>query len=126
MEQSIRAQALLLLVAFLGGAGLGLVYDLLRPIRRRGRGLLWDLLFCAAAAALCFVFAMHAERGRIGIWELCASLLGFCLYVEWMSPALFPIFEKGSLKIFQFAEKIRFFLKKVPENAKKLFPIRRE
>lgn len=50
--QSIEGQALELLAFLLGGALLGLMYDMLRPIRRaagRGGGAL-DVLFCALAA----------------------------------------------------------------------------
>ena len=79
MTQSIRAQALLLLLAFALGAGLGLLYDLLRPLRRRTGDALWDLLFCAAAALGCFCFAMRSEHGRLGSGELAASLAGSLL-----------------------------------------------
>ena len=66
MGQSIEGQALELLAFLLGGAMLGLVYDMLRPIRRaagRGGGAL-DVLFCAAGGALFFLLAMRSESGR--------------------------------------------------------------
>ena len=65
MALSIRAQGLSLLLALGAGAALGLLYDLLRPLRRRSRDGLWDLLFCAAAAACCFLLAMREENGRL-------------------------------------------------------------
>ena len=70
MALSIRAQALSILLALGTGAGLGLLYDLLRPVRRRGRGAVWDALFCAAAAALCFLLALREETGRLAGGQL--------------------------------------------------------
>ena len=82
MAQSIRVQALFLLLAAGLGAGLGLLYDLLRPLRRRTNDALWDLLFCLAAA-----------------------LAGFLLYVHALSPSVAPVLERltrgiGSIWIF--------------------------
>lgn len=70
--QSIEGQALELLAFLLGGALLGLMYDMLRPIRRaagRGGGAL-DVLFCALGGALFFALAMRTGSGRMGTWSL--------------------------------------------------------
>ena len=94
MGQSIEGQALELLAFLLGGAMLGLVYDMLRPIRRaagRGGGAL-DVLFCAAGGALFFLLAMRSESGRMGTWSLAAAAVGFCMYMQTLSALLLPVF----------------------------------
>ena len=63
MGQSIEGQALELLAFLLGGALLGLAYDMLRPIRRaagRGGGAL-DVLFCAFGGALFFLLVFYVN-----------------------------------------------------------------
>ena len=121
MAQSIRVQALFLLLAVGLGAGLGLLYDLLRPLRRRTNDALWDLLFCLAAALGCFCFAMYSGSGRLGSGELAAALAGFLLYVHALSPSVAPILERltrriGSIWIFMGAQ-----LKKIQNYEKKFF-----
>ena len=81
-----RAAAGLLLALALGVV-LGLLYDLLRPLRRRaGRGSpLLDLLFALLAGLGAFCCAMSADSGSLGIWELAAALLGFLLWQNFLS-----------------------------------------
>ena len=110
----MAAQAFSLLLSGLGGIGLGLFYDLLRPIRRRTGDLLLDLLFCLGAAVLCFCSAMRAPTGRLGVWELGATLLGLCLYLDLLSPTLFPIFENFVTQIALILEITAVFSKKLP------------
>ena len=113
MALSIRVQALFLLLALGLGAGLGLLYDLLRPLRRRTGDALWDLLFCAAAAFGCFCFAMHSESGRLGSGELAAALAGFCLYAHALSPGVAPPVERFWIFMGSCSKKIRHFAKKL-------------
>ena len=94
MARSVQAEALFLLLALGLGGLLGLVFDLLRPLRRRSGDALWDLLFCAAAAAAGFVFAMGSENGRLGSGELAACCAGFCLYVHVLTPLVAPLLER--------------------------------
>ena len=126
MELSIRAQALSLLFACGLGAGLGLLYDLLRPIRRRAGNGLWDFLFCLCAASLAFLFGMHAENGVLGTGEILLSLTGLLLYLRLFSPLLLPRWEGNVQKTGAILKKTQAYAKKVPENAKKLFQNRRE
>ena len=126
MELQLAAQALSLLLSGLGGLALGLFYDLLRPIRRRTGDLLWDLLFCLGAGALCFCSAMRAPTGRLGVWELGASLLGFCLYHSLLSPTLFPVFDSFVARFALLLEIPPAFLKKTATSVKKLFANPRE
>ena len=121
MAQSIRVQALFLLLAAGLGAGLGLLYDLLRPLRRRTNDALWDLLFCLAAALGCFCFAMYSGSGRLGSGELATALAGFLLYVHALSPSVAPVLERltrriGNIWIFMGGR-----LKKIQIYEKKFF-----
>lgn len=124
MEVSISAQLSELIRFAALGLGLGLLYDLLRPMRYSGRGaLLWDGLFCAAAAAGCFVLSM--ARGRLGIWSMGSALLMFCMYINFLSPLLLPAFL-GTFKtmhifrhfIVEKAEKLQKLVKKFFTNPK--------
>ena len=120
MELSIAEQAMSLLCFACLGLGLGLLYDLLRPMRYRGKGaFLLDFGFCAAAAAACFMLSM--ESGKAGLWNIMCALLGFCLYIRNLSPLLLPIFmgifnkarfltrqAKNTIKSFKYLKKILY------------------
>ena len=95
MALSLKLQALALLYFFSGGLALGLIYDLFRPIRRRLSDWAPDILFCLAAAVIFFILAMSAGSGRLGTWELMSTLLAFCLYINYLSPFMLPIFENA-------------------------------
>lgn len=123
MGLGIRAQAASLLFACAGGAGLGILYDLLRPIRHRGGDTLWDLLFCVCAAGLAFLLAMRAESGALGTGEIAFCLVGLLLYLWLLSPLLLPVFEKTAETIGAIFKKAQFIAKKVWTWTKKLFQI---
>lgn len=125
METSLTDQALALLLALGLGTGLGLLYDLLRPPRRRsGRMLagLLDLLFALAAGAAVFVYAMSAGSGRLGLWELTAALLGFLFYLHVLSPALLPLLELPYRVMEKTMRSCKKNGKKLADSAKKFFP----
>ncbi len=89
-------QSLRLLLALLLGAGTGLLYDVLRPIRRASgkvAAAILDALFCLLAGTGLFLFAMGAGDGRLGQWELCAALLGFLAYLHFLSRFILPVLE---------------------------------
>lgn len=99
MEISLALQSLRLLLALLLGVGTGLLYDVLRPMRRAAgkvAAALLDALFCLLTGTGLFVFAMDAGDGRLGQWELCAALLGFLSYLHLFSPFILPVFEKAA------------------------------
>ena len=121
MGLSIREQGLSLLLALGVGCALGLGYDLLRPLRRRSRDGLWDLLFCAAAAVLCFLLAMREENGRLAGGQLLSSLAGLLLYIWLLSPTLAPIWEQLAARIAMIWISGANCSKKIQEIAKKLF-----
>jgi len=123
---SIRAQALSGLAACALGLGLGLLYDLLRPVRRHGGSGLWDFLFCLLSAAAAFLFAMRSPNGVFGSAELLLTLLGLLLYFELLSPFILPVFGYCDRKFGAFCINTQNFVKKVSQTAKKLFQKRRE
>lgn len=128
MGQSIEGQALELLAFLLGGAMLGLVYDMLRPIRRaagRGGGAL-DVLFCAAGGALFFLLAMRTGSGRMGTWSLTAAAVGFCMYMQTLSTVLLPAFTAVDTAAAGAARGCKKVIKKFRKYAKSIFQKSRE
>lgn len=128
MGQSIEGQALELLAFLLGGAMLGLVYDMLRPIRRaagRGGGAL-DVLFCAAGGALFFLLAMRTGSGRMGTWSLAAAAVGFCMYMQTLSAVLLPAFTAVDTAAAGAARGCKKVIKKFCKYAKSIFQKSRE
>ncbi len=98
MRLLLHRQLLELLLAFVLGLGVGLLYELLRPLRCRGGALaaaLLDLLFCLLSGLGAFCYAMSAGSGRLGLWELSAMLLGFLLHLHWLSPPLRRVLAAG-------------------------------
>jgi hypothetical protein len=126
MALDIRTQALSLLLACALGGGLGLLYDLLGPLRLRGGAALWDLVFCVSAALSAFLFAMRADSGALGTGELLAALLGLLLYFQLLSPTLRPLIRACAEKIGVICINTQRFAKKIAFGAKKLFQKRRE
>ncbi len=125
MEIRVGEQALALALAFGLGLGTGLMYDLLRPLRRRGGKLLAaaaDAVFALVSAFLLFLFAMQADNGRLGTWELAAALLGFLLYMHALSPAVLPILEKLYQITGKSLRSLEKNLKKIQNLLKRLFP----
>ena len=128
MGQSIEGQALELFAFLLGGAMLGLVYDMLRPIRRaagRGGGAL-DVLFCAAGGALFFLLAMRSESGRMGTWSLAAAAVGFCMYMHTLSAVLLPVFAAVDAAAVRAAQGCKKVIQKFRKYAKSIFQKSRE
>ena len=121
MALSIRLQAVSLLLACALGMGLGLMYDLLRPIRRRSGDFVWDLLFCFCATVSAFLFAMRSPNGVLGTGDLLLAMLGLLLYFHLLRPVLLPVFGKIDRTFGGFWINTQKSLKKVAQAAKKLF-----
>ena len=128
MGQSIEGQALELLAFLLGGALLGLAYDMLRPIGlaagRCGRAL--DVLVCAAGGALFFLLAMRSGSGRMGTWSLAAAAVGFCMYMQTLSALLLPAFTAVDTAAAGAARGCKKVIKKFCKYAKSIFQKSRE
>lgn len=96
MEIYVSRQALALALALLMGVLIGLLYDLLRPVRRRGGkfcAAVLDCLFSLCSAFAAFLYAMTAPSGRLGLWELFMTLLGFTLYMYTLSDSVFHLLD---------------------------------
>ncbi len=98
MEVELAVQAQSLVLAFGLGALLGLAYDCLRPLRGGGLGAaVLDAAFSLAALAGAFTLAMSAQPGRLGIWELAMTLIGFIMYMYTVSDRVYALFFDGAL-----------------------------
>ena len=121
MHVDLRAQALSLLLACALGTALGMLYDLLRTVRRHGNSALWDALFCLCAATGAFLYAMRSPSGMLGTAEILLCGLGLLSYFHLLSPLFLPLFDNldrtiGAIWIFT-----QNSGKKVALSAKKLF-----
>ena len=92
MHVDLRAQALSLLLACALGTALGMLYDLLRTVRRHGNNALWDALFCLCAATGAFLYAMRSPSGMLGTAEILLCGLGLLSYFHLLSPLFLPVF----------------------------------
>ena len=94
MGVTVGTQAISISAAALGGLLAGLLYDLLRMIRRGGgrtAGFLCDLGFCLFCTGELFLIGMAFCGGSLGIWECCAFVLVFWMYLAGVSPSVAPI-----------------------------------
>lgn len=89
MELPVSVQLRELLLALGSGAALGLLNDLLRPLRRgRLSAALSDLFLCLAALIGLLLFAVYAGRGQLRLFALAAMGLGGGLWLRCCSPLL--------------------------------------
>lgn len=120
LELGLQIRALLLAVGL--GVLLGLLYDALRPLRRKTGSFCaaaLDILFCVAAGAAVFVYAMGADSGRLGLWELSATLLGFLLYMYTVSSFFFGIFSALLVFFCRFVNRCKNIFSHLAVSAKK-------
>ena len=99
MGVSIGAQMISVAASSLCGLLAGLLYDLLRVLRRgggRALGVICDLLFCLFCTGAMFVTGMAFCAGRPGFWEPFSFLAVFGLYLFGVSPSIAPVF--GNLR----------------------------
>ncbi len=114
MRVTIGAQMISIAASALCGLLAGLLYDLLRVIRRGGSrflGVLCDLVFCLFCTGAMFITGMVFCGGRPGFWEPFSFLAVFGLYIFGVSPSVTPFFEICR-------EKCAVFLKKRKKNMK--------
>ena len=114
MGVEIGAQTISITAAAFCGLMAGLLYDLLRVLRRgagRAAGLICDLFFCLFCTSSLFLVGMAFCAGGLGVWEAGGFLGVFALYLWGVSPTVVPAI--GILR-----EKSAFFLKKLRKTAK--------
>ena len=77
MELPVSTQAGELLASVILGWGLGIAYDLLRPLRRGPRTTaLTDALYCLLTLLALLAFLLYAGRGRLRIFALAGISAG--------------------------------------------------
>ena len=98
MAQPLSMQLTQLAAALLTGCGLGLLYQLLGLLRRRG-GRIWaagcDALFCAAAGIALFLMGMGPGQGTLRLSMMAAAAAGASAYFALASRAVGPVMERA-------------------------------
>lgn len=129
MEIQIQTQALTLTLSFAMGMSLGIFYDMLRPPRRkmgRASAAVLDAIYCLFSGFIIFCFAMGADKGRLGTWELAAALIGFLVYMHTLSTHFLCLFTKLLDKLSLGIERTKKTLKKSTQLLKLYFQKLRE
>ncbi len=123
MGVNISQQLLLFLRSVLLGGVLGLLYDLLRPFRRRG-GLVWggilDALYGITAVSGLFFFVMAGD-GELRIFILIGVVGGAVLFFCLLSELMAPLWEFWAAILLTPVEWLKKFLGICRKNFKKLF-----
>ena len=123
MEIALSKQAAALGAAFVLGVLLGLIYDLVRPFRRRasaGAALCVDVVYGLAAGCGVFLYVMAAPGGRLGIWELGMTLLGFLLYTWTLSDTVYRLTDGVYSTALRLVHSLENIMKKI-RNMTKLY-----
>lgn len=124
MEINVLSQAKALGYALLLGFVLGLVYDLVRPVRRRsstwGECIL-DALFALFSGGAIFIYALAAPSGRLGVWELGFALGGFLLYTYLLSNRIYAVTDRFFVLIISFVRRVKNIIKKFLNMTKMYF-----
>ncbi|MBR4701981.1 MAG: spore cortex biosynthesis protein YabQ [Oscillospiraceae bacterium] len=121
MELPVITQLRELLYALAVGAGLGLCYDLLRPLRRgRWTTGLTDLIYCLLTLATLLGFALYAGRGRLRLFAELAILCGLGAYFWAWSLPLRQLLRLLTKPLRILAVGCRRIRKKILKNCKKM------
>jgi len=110
-------------IALVMGACAGLMYDMLRPVRRKCRktvGMGLDILYSMLCGMMIFMYAMSADTGKLGLWELVAALTGFLLYLNSLSPPILTLFTKGLDMLCSVCAGLRAMFSKIAGKLKSL------
>ena len=123
MGVNISQQLLLFLRSVLLGGVLGLLYDLLRPFRRRS-DLMWggilDVLYGVTAVSGLFFFVMAGD-GELRIFILMGVAGGAVLFFCLLSELMAPLWEFWAALLLTPVGWIKNFLVSLRKNFKKLF-----
>lgn len=97
MQTPVSLQLAQLSASVLLGVLLGVLYDMLRVIRRRtGSDAVPDILFGTAALTLMFYLGMDIGGGSMHIFMLCSVVLGFALYMLLLSTVVLKALDAAA------------------------------
>jgi hypothetical protein len=89
LNEPISGQLAELGLSLAMGAGLGLLYDVFRALRRRTgarAGAVLDALFALSAAFMLFAFGMGPGEGSVQVFTVIFAALGLAAYMAAVSP----------------------------------------
>lgn len=131
----MAAQVRAVCQAVLLGGGLGVVYDLMRVVRRRvplgWLGSVLDLLFWTAATATLFVFSHGAWGGEIRLYGAAFFMLGGWAYFWGLSPLVLGV-ALAAVRVLELvlgiltapARAAGRLLKRIAKKVKNIFPFK--
>ena len=95
MHVDVSLQLAQLAVSVLTGFALGVLYDVLRAMRRVFKiNAALDALYCAVLLFALFTLGMDIGQGGVHVFMFCAAAAGCAAYMALLSRALLPLFEK--------------------------------
>lgn len=121
MELPVSLQLRELSLALALGAGFGLLYDLLRPLRRgRLSTALADLVYALLALFGLLLFTLYAGRGRLRLFALGAMGLSGGLWLGLFSPRIRRVQQAAETLLRSWIAHVPFFEKKEKKQKKLL------
>ena len=122
MHVDVSLQLAQLAVSVLTGFALGVLYDVLRAMRRVFKiNAALDALYCAVLLLALFTLGMDIGQGGVHVFMFCAAAAGCAVYMALLSRALLPLFEKITAFAAKAASPICKLINKFENCAKKCF-----
>ena len=122
MHVDVSLQLAQLALSVLTGFALGVLYDILRAMRRVFKiDAVLDVLFCAALLLALFTLGMDIGQGGVHVFMFCAAAAGCEAYMSLLSAALLPLFEKIAVFAAKAASPVCKLRNKFANCAKKCF-----
>lgn len=122
MHVDVSLQLAQLAVSVLTGFALGVLYDVLRAMRRVFKiNAALDALYCAVLLLALFTLGMDIGQGGVHVFMFCAAAAGCAVYMSLLSGALLPLFEKITAFAAKAASPICKLINKFANCAKKCF-----
>lgn len=96
MHVDVSLQLAQLAVSVLTGFALGVLYDVLRAMRRVFKiNAALDALYCAVLLLALFTLGMDIGQGGVHVFMFCAAAAGCVVYMSLLSGALLPLLRKS-------------------------------
>jgi len=122
MHVDVSLQLAQLALSVLTGFALGVLYDILRAMRRVFKiDAVLDVLFCAVLLLALFTLGMDIGQGGVHVFMFCAAAAGCAAYMSLLSGALLPLFEKITAFAVKAASPVCKLRNKFASCAKKCF-----